>query len=169
MKTIKVVNQKQEAIVDDDCYERLSQFKWYKKGSSVGRTTNSHANQKHVTMAGDVMQNPAQLYDHIDCNPYNNQRSNLRPCTYSQNSANRAKWRKSASKYKGVSWITQNAKWRASICVRRHMIYLGNYTTEEAAARAYNKAALEHFGEFAHLNNFELSPTIVEGEPENKR
>lgn len=110
------------------------------------------------------------LYDHIDRNPFNNVTSNLRKCTVTQNIQNRVKWVKnSSSKYKGVCWHKKCKKWSAQIGVKKAQVHLGLFETEEAAALAYNKAALEHFGEFAHLNTFELSPTIVERESEKRQ
>ena len=57
-----------------------------------------------------------------------------------------------SSKYKGVSWIKRQKKWRAELSQNRKRINLGVFDDEKAAARAYNKAVLEHRGEFAVLN-----------------
>lgn len=55
------------------------------------------------------------------------------------------------SRYKGV-YLQTDGKWRAQICVNYRKLNLGSYATEIAAARVYDAAALEHFGEFARLN-----------------
>lgn len=54
------------------------------------------------------------------------------------------------SNYRGVSFGS-NA-WQAHITVSRKIIYLGAHSSKEEAARAYDKVALEFFGEFASLN-----------------
>jgi hypothetical protein len=54
------------------------------------------------------------------------------------------------SGYRGVTWF-QN-KWRASIKINSRRIFLGYFISKEDAARAYDRAALEYFGEFAVLN-----------------
>jgi hypothetical protein len=75
----------------------------------------------------------------------------LRPCTNSQNLANREKPQGNySSKYKGVH--RRGERWRAKITVDYKQISLGVYKTEEEAAKAYNDAATYHFGEFALLN-----------------
>lgn len=90
--------------------------------------------------------------DHINGDTLDNRRSNLRLCTVSGNNHNRMKSKNNTSGYKGVSWLKQNQKWRAYIKVNSKDKHLGCYLDKEDAARAYDKAAKEYFGEFARLN-----------------
>lgn len=85
--------------------------------------------------------------DHCDHDGLNNRRLNLRPATDSQNQANRGAEKGSALGVKGV-WRTRRG-YRSAIQVNRKRIYLGTYSTIEAARAAYREAAKEHFGEFA--------------------
>jgi hypothetical protein len=89
-----------------------------------------------------------ETIDHIDHNKLNNKVSNLRGCSQHQNTMNTSPRKNSSSKYLGVGWDKVNRKWRSRI---KHT-NLGRFTCEKEAARAYNKAALEHYGEFANLN-----------------
>ncbi len=59
------------------------------------------------------------------------------------------------SGYKGVYWEKQLKKWRARIKVNYQGVHLGVFSDKEEAAKAYNAAALEYFGEFAKLNIIE--------------
>jgi hypothetical protein len=88
--------------------------------------------------------------DHINRVRHDNRIENLRPCTHTQNLGN---MRPRVHKYKGVTFCKQTGKWRAQITVDYSHVCLGRHTSIEEAARAYNKAAIEHFGEFAHLND----------------
>jgi hypothetical protein len=139
-----------------DC-ERLSKYKW-----QVGRTNHivRHERQKRpfggykvvgISMANEVMQTRGIKYDHINRDSFDNRRSNLRVATYSQNSANSSKRTGTSSKYKGVIWFKRDSLWMARICSR----HLGYFKLEIDAARAYNKAAIDMFKEFANLNKDE--------------
>jgi hypothetical protein len=87
--------------------------------------------------------------DHKDHDTLDNRRSNLRVSTRSQNSANQLKTR-GTSKYKGVHKLKD--RWKAQIEVDGKKRYLGSFVREEEAARAYDAAAVEAFGEFALIN-----------------
>jgi len=63
--------------------------------------------------------------------------------------------KKCSSSYKGVSWVKQTKKWRATVRFQRQLIHLGYFTDEKEAALAYNKAAIKYFGEFARINQLE--------------
>lgn len=93
---------------------------------------------------------PNQQVDHIDRNPANNRRSNLRLCTLQQNLFNRDKLKTNTSGYKGV--LKYRDKWYAQIQKDRKIYRSENFSSKHDAARAYNKMALEYFGEFAYLN-----------------
>lgn len=99
-----------------------------------------------------------QLVDHANGNGLDNRRSNLREATVSQNSANSRRSTRNRSGFKGVSWDKARSKWRATIQFDGHYRNIGRYPSAEDAARAYDAAAREHFGEFARLNFPEETP-----------
>ncbi len=94
---------------------------------------------------------PYRKLDHINGHRDDNRIINLREVTDFQNATNKASRGERLSGFKGVSRRACGT-WRANICSNRKQTSLGTYTTAEDAARAYDVAARELFGEFAKTN-----------------
>ena len=94
---------------------------------------------------------PDKEVDHINGDPLDNRRENLRFATRAQQMRNRQS-RCGQSVYKGVSWHEKAKRWRATITIDRKQKHLGYYEKQEDAATAYNKCAVEVWGEFARPN-----------------
>ena len=143
-------------IVDEDDYERLSNYTWYLR--NIDRT-----GLKYIACWMDGKNIPIhqvvtgqKLIDHINGDTLDNRKCNLRVVTKQQNSFNARKTRKkTSSKYKGVSWCKRRRKWIAYICKNYKLKNLGYFPDEKIAALAYNEAAKQLFGEYAHLNIIE--------------
>ncbi len=88
----------------------------------------------------------------MNLNGLDNRRCNLRVCTDFENKGNRAVKPHGKSLYKGVFAHSRPGKWQAKIKKEGAVHHLGTFTDPESAARAYNEAASELFGEFARLN-----------------
>lgn len=142
--------------VDDEDYEWLNNRKWHahtvKKNSSSYTKAQRRESGKVVIMSRYILSvhDPKVIVDHIDRNPLNNQKSNLRICSYRQNNMNGRGWNKLG--IKGVSFDARFNRYRAQITVDRKKIHLGSFSSKEDAAVAYNKAAIKYFGVFANLN-----------------
>lgn len=140
------------AIVDDEDYEYLSQWKWWRNRGYAIRSFMVKGKRHIILMHRVIMQAPLnKLVDHIDGNILNNQKHNLRICTHSENMRNQHSV-SGTSKYKGVYWSKDKNKWAAQIRSSNKKKFLGYFSNEKDAALAYNKAAVELHGEFAKLN-----------------
>jgi hypothetical protein len=98
-----------------------------------------------------------QEIDHKNHVGTDNRKSNLRFCEHYQNSHNKKEKKGTVSKYHGLSWNARDRMWYAHIRCLGHRpdgrkIYLGCFKSEDDAARAYDRAAKELYGEFAWLN-----------------
>lgn len=142
-------------LVDDDDYEWLSKFKWNIGGNGYVYTSPSkYAFILMHRLILNLSNKKKSIVDHINGNPLDNRKSNLRECHRSgENLANRRKQKGLySSKYKGVSWGKSRQKWISSIGFKNKSISLGRFDKEIDAAKAYNAAARKYFGQFALLN-----------------
>jgi hypothetical protein len=164
-----------KTIVDEEDYDWLRKYRWSAsadakhKGTHRAKTTLykkmddgftwRRSEHMHRMIMGAKR---GEIVDHVNGDPLDNRRSNLRLATHAENCQNGKKGtyrgKPCLSKYKGVSKrsSTKNGKkysyWIGQIVVDGQHINLGNFKTEEDAARAYDEAAKEHFGEFAKCN-----------------
>lgn len=140
MKEI-LLTQGYVAMVDDEDYEKLSQYTWTpKKDNNVvyaRRSLRIDGKHKEGFMHRDIMGIPDKGYviDHVDGNGLNNQKNNLRIITHKQNMQNLHI--NKTSIYPGVNWSAKRRKWEARCKDRGVRRYLGGYEKEIDAFRAY--------------------------------
>ncbi len=149
------LNKGRYATVDVEDYEKLARYDWQLYESKCGNFYAVRSeNGLLVKMHRVVMNAPAGfLVDHKSGNGLDNRKANLRIVTAAQNSYNMRKRTKTcSSKYKGVSKVKKNNKWRAYININSKYKHLGYFDNEIDAAGAYDEAAKKYFGEFAKLN-----------------
>jgi hypothetical protein len=160
MKEIKLSQRSRKnkgqfvALVDDENYDYLNQWKWYisraREPRYPVRSAQDISGQSiKITMHSLIMGVKYEYQiDHIDGNGLNCQKFNMRFCTISENNRNRKGT--SNTGFKGVH-LSHNSIY-ACIYVNKEHIYLGTFGTFRAAALAYNRAAVKYHGEFANLN-----------------
>ena len=137
-------------------------YKWHPQFGKYHNTTTIYATRSikkqkilihRVIMEMNNYNIEKKLIDHEDHNGLNNQKENLRICTYSQNAQNQTnQTRILTSIYKGVHFKKDRNKFRVGIKLNGKHIHLGYFIDEQEAALAYNKKATELFGEFCCLN-----------------
>ena len=154
----------QEVLVDDEDFDRVTALAWHLTVPRHGRRYVRHGDRIKTENGPKVVaislhrfilgHKPGMVVDHINGNPLDNRKSNLRFCTHQQNNANAVKRVPGTSRFKGVTWKKpygshHEGRWLARIRVNGNLIYLGQFKVEEHAYAAYCKAAVKYFGEFA--------------------
>lgn len=136
MKYILLTRGKQ-AIVDDEDYDFLNQWKWHcLRAGYAARTDWNKGNRKMIYMHRLVINAPKNsVVDHVNRNKIDNRKQNLCICTHAENMHNCKLNRTSSSGYSGVSYNKLANKWEAYIKVNYKKIHLGLYNTSVEAAR----------------------------------
>lgn len=139
----------QFTLVSEEDFIFLSGYSWnrHRKGHAQGRIGRKHHQMSRV-IAKRMGLDLSKQIDHIDRNPLNNCRNNLRSATNGQNRANS----KGSSKcgFKGVH--LKSNRWYAQITINKKKIYLGYFDTPVEAHLAYCEAAKKYHGEFANFS-----------------
>jgi len=145
MKEIQLTQGK-TALVDDDMYEELNQYKWFAQKGKItfyaARMSPSINGNRHVIrMHHEVIGIPPNgfMTDHEDGDGLRNLRSNLRHVTSRQNSQNRKNIKKT-SEYPGVCWQKNIKKWIAQLRINGKYKHLGYFIEERKAFEAYINA-----------------------------
>jgi hypothetical protein len=150
------------AVIDDEDAPLVAGFKWYAMKAPQTERKFYAAGWKHMPPGRFFVHlhrlivdaQPDQIVDHIDRDPLNCRRSNLRVVTRQQNIWNRApNGAAKTSRHKGVSFCRTHKLFVARITYGGKRHHIGWFKDEDAAARAYNAKAKELFGEFAYLND----------------
>ena len=155
------LSQGKFAIVDDEDYEWLSQWKWcaYRRGCNIyaarmgkklkGKQETIHM---HIEIIG---KKEGFVTDHINGNGLDNRRENLRHVTRRQNQQNRHN--ETTSKYPGVSWAKRDRMWTSNIFINGRLKHLGYFNNEADAYNAYCKAVTANGENILSKNTIEMA------------
>lgn len=147
-----VLRKGQVVLLDDEDLARVAGFTWYvnAQGYVVSLRENKRlAKLECVSLHRVILKAPkGRIVDHINGNPLDNRRSNLRLVTLSQNAQNRKRHKNNKSGVKGVIWHKGNKAWRASIMINGKAKHLGSFQDLQEAGQAYRNASEKFFGTF---------------------
>lgn len=144
------------ALVDDEDYEKVMGYKWkeHMHGYAVADTgSRSNGTRKWIRMhhliAGKAPN--GKVTDHINGNPLDNRKDNLRFCTQGENLRNTKIRKDNKSGHKGVYFVKRKRKFCALITVNGNTKYLGEFVLKDEAAEAYIRASEHYHGNFRRL------------------
>ena len=152
---IELTNSEQTALVDDRNFDYLNQWDW--RLSDIGYVVRYPSMGKTIYMHREVLHRAGytnfEAGDHRNRNPLDNQETNLRQATFSQNQQNRGLFRNNTSGYIGLSWHIREGGWRIHITLGGRRSCFGPFDDLLVAVKARDVAALYfHDPEFVVLN-----------------
>lgn len=143
MKKIEI-NTGQYALVDDEDYEVVRDYKWRLHGGRYASTGDKTVFMHRLILGASVPKWPQAHIDHINNDGLDNRRSNLRVTNSKGNNWNAKRRKDNTTGYKGVAKLRD--KFRAYIFVNGKQIYLGKRDTPEEASLLYRAAADKYYG-----------------------
>lgn len=158
MSKLIPLSQGEFAIVDDDDYGAVNCLNWFicKANHAITKyamfKVTKNKKEYRMYMHRYILDTPKDMtVDHINGNGLDNRRENLRVCTHRDNSHNNRLYKNNKTGYKGV--IIKNKKQIcAQIKLRNTTLHIGRFESLKDAALAYDKKAIELYGEFASTN-----------------
>lgn len=152
------LSQGKVAVIDFEDFEKVRGMKWHaqkdKRTFYARRAVPTDGKQTITSLHRVITDCPPDMeVHHINGDGLDNRRENLQICTHQQNlHAHCRKQSDVSSGYRGVGWYKPYKCWRARITLNYQALHLGYFDAEEAAARAYDKKAIELFGVHAAPN-----------------
>lgn len=142
-------NFKENIIIDIDDIERVKQYKWHIKVGN-NKHVEGKVNGKVKQLHRFIMQEENQkiLIDHINRNPLDNRKSNLRRCTKRENCRNQKKHKDNQVGHKNIT-LKKDGKYHVHIYKDYKQYYIGGYANLEDAIKARDIALEQLHGEFA--------------------
>ena len=139
---------KETVIIDTEDIERIKKHKWNQQNN--GKHIEGYVNGKVIQLHRFIMNEDKDgiIIDHINRNPLDNRKCNLRRCNSQQNCCNRKTHNKNKLKVKNVRQ-RKDGKYEVNICKNYKQIYIGVYDSLEEAIVERDKALKKLHGEFA--------------------
>lgn len=132
---------------DIDDFEKVKKYKWcIVKGHVYAKNMDNKTLYLHRLIMNVTDKNVE--VDHIDGNPLNNKKSNLRLCTHDKNMLNHKVCSNNTSGVTGVTFDKQRNKWCAQIVYKNKNHHLGRFDLFEDAVLARRNAEIKYFGNF---------------------
>ena len=155
-----------KVLIDEDDYDRITAHKWRVMWGKAKKEQlyyfrsriwiDKYQDYKDVFLHRFLLgctHGDGNVVDHKNHNTLDCRKENLRICTPAQNVQNSRMYRTNKIGYKGIKKAPTTGHWSARIQTPEgQRIMLGTYETADDAAKAYDRAALFYFKEFAVTN-----------------
>jgi hypothetical protein len=150
---IQLSRQGSVALIDEEDLSVLSGFRWHLSAAGYAVRNLPGRGKGSVLMHRQILNAPTGFeVDHVNGNRVDNRRSNLRLASHAENSRNQGRRSTNKSGSKGVHWDSSRRRWAVELKKDRRKIYVGRYSSIEAATAAYDVAVVKYHGSFARPN-----------------
>lgn len=139
-----------EFYIDLVDLEEVLKNAWRMNALGYIQSNRTRTNEKPITIHRLIMNaSDDEIVDHIDRNPSNNKRNNLRIVTQYENMMNSSVSKVNKSGYKGVFYNKTTDRWDVRITVRGKKINLGSYKIKDDAIKVRLEAEMKYQGEYS--------------------
>lgn len=142
-------NSDKTFIIDVDDYGKIKEYCWHETQDRIFTTINKKKCSLHRFILG--LTSEEAVVDHINRNPLDNRKQNLRICSLADNAKNRSLSTNNKSGHNGVHFDKKSKKWIAYVCCNKKRYNCGRFDNYEEALKARIKKEKELFGEFAPM------------------
>lgn len=132
-------------LIDEEDRDRVMRHSW--SVNKLGYVSSSKGSLHRFIMQCE--KGDAKIVDHINHNPLDNRKKNLRLVTASQSNINRRAQKNGSSGHKGIYWEKDRERWRAYATKDGKKYHIGVYKTLEEAVRGYSEKIGDIHGEWA--------------------
>jgi hypothetical protein len=144
------------ALIDNEDYDLVSPYSWHLNNRGYAVYTEHKRSPRALLMHRLIMKpQKDEVVDHINHNPLDNRKANLRVCSRKENARNRKREKTKTSRYKGTyrrALKSGRTVWSVYVGVNGKNVCGGTFASEIEAARGYDKLAEHLHGEFAYKN-----------------
>ena len=136
-------------MIDEEDRKKVEKYRWHVNSGYL----RGWVGNKKMRLQNYIISPPDGYYvDHINGNPLDNRKENLRIVSKIENSRNRKLNHNNTSGYRGVYYDKRSDNWVARINYFKKKLHLGSFNNKKDAACAYNRAAIKYYGSFAQFN-----------------
>jgi len=146
--------------IDKEDLFNVRQYCWYQRHGYILSGSGKNKLFLHRFVMG--LEKVNGLYvDHMNHDPFDNRRSNLRIVTHAENMRNLKVNSKNTSGVTGVYLNKRTGNWYSQIVVNRKTHCLGTYASFDDAVAARKAAEERYFGEYSYDNSIAAVPRIA--------
>lgn len=146
-----------EFIIDAEDVNKVRNYKWRISHNHVV-TGNKYKGKNNVKDLSWIILNIQNIQDnvvdHINHNPFDNRKSNLRICKQNENTQNVSIKNNNSSGFVGISYLKKRNKWNAEIKINYKKIHLGEYVDIKKAVYARMLAENFFFQDFKNIEEY---------------